>query len=243
VNFDTFFRRAHEAFRAIPEEFRTGVDGLTVREEALPDPVLPDVYTLGQCLTEGYPSDWEGPETTRSVVVLYYGSFRALARLDPGFDWEAQLWETLTHELRHHLESLARSDALLGVDYALDQGFRRADGLEFDPFYYRSGDPVAPGVYQVEYDFFVEREWGEGELEPGVPVPFAWHGRSYEIPAPSRLGDVHFVWVRGVEVGPGALEVVLVRRRGWRGGVRALLRRESLEVLESEAQAREREET
>ena len=139
MDFDTFQRRAHKAFDKIPREFREGVDGLTVRPEALPHPTFPAVFTLGQCLTEAYPSDWTGPDTLRSVVVLYHGSFRELAERDSEFDWEGELWETLTHELRHHLESLANQDDLEGVDYAMEEAFHRAEGDPFDPLYYRSG--------------------------------------------------------------------------------------------------------
>ena len=128
------------------------------------------------CSTESYPSDWQGPETTRSVVALYYGSFRELSRLDPGFDWEGELWETLTHELRHHLESLADQDELGGVDYAMEESFKRSEGLEFDPCYYQSGDEIAPGVYRVETDFFIEQEWTADQLARARQVRFQWRG-------------------------------------------------------------------
>ena len=144
MRFREFERAARRAFGEIPEEYTSGLDGLSVRQEALPHPVFPDIYTLGMCSTESYPSDWQGPETTRSVVALYYGSFRELSRLDPGFDWEGELWETLTHEVRHHLESLADQDELGGVDYAMEESFKRSEGLDFDPCYYQSGDEIAP---------------------------------------------------------------------------------------------------
>jgi hypothetical protein len=215
MDFDTFSRAAHEAFRSIPVEFRKGVDGLTVRSEVLPDPVYPSLFTMGQCLTEAYPSDWVGPDTVRSVVVLYHGSFRALARLDPDFDWEGELWETLTHELRHHLENLANEDALEGVDYAMEEAFKREEGEAFDPFYYQFGIQVAPGIYQVEYDFFLEQEWSSEAFESAEVIEFSWHGEAFRVPRPSVLGDLHFIWIQGLEIGPGSLQLVLVRRRGW----------------------------
>ena len=55
--------------------FREGVDGLTVHRGHLRHPRFRGVYTLGECVTESYPSTWEGPETVRSVVLLYWGSF------------------------------------------------------------------------------------------------------------------------------------------------------------------------
>ena len=115
-----------------------------------------------------------GAETTRSVVALYYGSFRELSRLDPGFDWEGELWETLTHELRHHLESLADQDELGGVDYAMEESFKRSEGLDFDPCYYQSGDEVAPGVFRVETDFFIEQEWSRERFAQAGELHFQW---------------------------------------------------------------------
>lgn len=239
VNFETFSRKAHAAFQEIPEEFRQGVDGLTVRAEALPHPLFPDIYTLGQCLTEAYPSDWSGPETLRSVVVLYHGSFKALAALGEGFDWEGELWETLTHELRHHLESLASEDDLEGVDYAMDEAFHRADGEDFDPFYYQSGFEIAPGVFQVEYDFFLEQVWAQESFDAAGHIEFGWHGKQWRIPRPEALGDLHYVWVYGVDVGPGALQLVLLRKRGWMERFKGLKKGREMELWESEADAEE----
>lgn len=235
VTFRQFERAARHAFREIPEEYRSGVDGLSVRREALPHPVFPDIYTLGMCSTESYPSDWQGPETTRSVVALYHGSFRELARLDPGFDWDGELWETLTHELRHHLESLADQDGLGGVDYAMEESFKRSEGLDFDPCYYQSGDEIARGVFRVETDFYVEQAWTEEGLARAGEVRFQWRGEAFRIEVLERLGDVHFIWIDGVDTGPGELQLVLVRKRKW---WEAFLNRPARELWESEALAR-----
>jgi hypothetical protein len=237
MDLDTFARLAHEAFETIPAEFREGVDGLTIRPEKVPHPAHPDVYTLGQCLTESYPSDWSGPDTLRSVLVLYHGSFRALARRDPGFDWEGELWETLTHELRHHLESLANQDDLEGVDYAMEEAFRRADGEDFDPFYYQAGMEIAPGLFQVEYDFFLEQTWTQEAFDVAAHVEFSWHGAVFRVPRPEVLGDVHYLWVDGVEVGPGALQLVLIRKRRIRERLRGAGEGKGLALWESEGKA------
>lgn len=210
---------------------------MTVERRALPHPTLPDVYTLGECVTEAYPSDFEGPETIRSIVVLYWGSFRELARLDPGFDWEDELWDTLTHELRHHLEFLADEDALGAADYAADQIFRRARGETFDPWFYRAGEEPAPGVWHVEREFFLEVYYRDGE-EPGPWIEFDWHGERFRVPSPARLGDVCFVQIdEGVETGPAALTLVLVRKRGWLATLGALIRRERPDIVEVSAEA------
>ncbi len=208
-----------------------------VSREALPDPAHPDVYTLGHCLTESYLSDWDGPDTTRSVVVLYWGSFRRLAAMEEEFDWEDELWETLTHELRHHLESLAREDALEGVDYALDETFKRDEGLGFDPWYYQQGEEVASGIFQVERSFYLEQVWRAEAFGAVGWIGFEWHGRPYRVRRPDQLGDVHFVRIDGIEIGAASLELVLVRRRSWWEDVKRLGGTYRPVVLESEVTA------
>ncbi|HSG07022.1 MAG TPA: hypothetical protein VLA36_01605 [Longimicrobiales bacterium] len=205
--------------------------------EAQPHPDLPDIFTLGECVTEDYATDWSGPDTTRSVVVLYWGSFRSLAAKDSSFDWDGELWETLTHELRHHLESLAREDALEGVDYALDETFKRDQGLDFDPWYFQQGERVAPGLFQVERSYYVERAWTASEFDVAEHVTFDWAGKAYRIVRPQDQGDVHFVWVRGVVTEPATLELVLVRKRSWWEDAKRLVGTYRPVVLESEAEA------
>jgi hypothetical protein len=173
-------------------------------------------------------------------VVLYWGSFKNLAARDPEFDWEGEIWETLTHELRHHLESLAAEDQLQDVDYAADEGFKREDGRPFDPWYYQRGDPAGPGVYRVEEQIFIEQLWEGSAFDAAAELTFAWEGRRWAIPRPDRLGDVHFVLVDGVVPGDQLLELVLVRRRSWWDQVKGALGGAALEVLESEAEAVER---
>ena len=236
MTFDQFERRAREYWEQIPEEYKDGIDGLVVHKEALPHPLQAGVNTLGMCLTESYPSDWMGPETSRSVVALYWGSFRKSGE-SPDFDWDQEIWETLTHELRHHLEWLAREDQLEAVDYAMDETFKRAEGEEFDPWYYQSGDPMGEGIYRVEYDFYLEQEWTPEALAAADRIRFAWHGSGFSIPAPGELGDVHFIWIHGVDVGIGWLQLVLVRKRGWLENVKRVARKERAVVLESEAEA------
>lgn len=237
MKFAAFEAAAARAYAEIPEPYKTGIDGLVVSREAVAHPDLPDVYTLGECLTESWPSEWQGPETTRSSVVLYWGSFKSLAQLDSEFDWEEEIWETLTHELRHHLESLAADDQLEDVDYAVDEDMKRGEGLEFDPWYYQRGDPEGAGVFRIERHVFLEQEWSEERFDAAAVVPFEWGGRRWRIPRPERLGDLHFVLVDGATEPPETLELVLVRRRRWWESVRRALGAARPEVLESDAAA------
>jgi predicted Zn-dependent protease with MMP-like domain len=236
LKFSDFERIAGEAFEAVPEQYRAGIDGLVVSRESVPHPSLPDIFTLGLCETESYPSDFAGPETTRSVVVLYYGSFRNLARLDSDFDWEAEIYETVEHEIRHHLESLANQDQLGGVDYALDEDFKRSEGRDWDPWYYQKGDAAGKGVFVVEDLAFIEQEWSAAEFERAAEIEFEWRGRGYRIPRPDALGDVHYVRLDGLEGAP-PVELVLVRRRSWWEDVKRLVGASRPVVHESEAHA------
>ena len=69
------------------------------------------------------PSAFRGFEGLGRHIALYYGSFLQVA--GPGFDWEGEVWETLLHELRHHLESLAGRDDLVREDLRRLAAFRR----------------------------------------------------------------------------------------------------------------------
>lgn len=45
-------------------------------------------------------------------IILYYGSFVCLLEDGDGEEWEEELKDTILHELRHHLESMAGVDDL-----------------------------------------------------------------------------------------------------------------------------------
>lgn len=237
MEFSEFERRAQRVFAEIPPEYREGVDGLLVRREAVPHPTLPDVYTLGECITETYPTEWGGPGEVRSFVVLYHGSFRRLAALDEAFDWEAELQETVHHEVRHHLESLASEDELEEQDYAADQNFARREGEPFDPLFYRAGEPLAEDAWEVEGDVFLERELSAAEFAALAEIPVEWEGRALRVPRPAELGDAHFVtlWLEPPP-GEGELVLVLLRRRGVLESLRGLLSEPEPRVLTSEVE-------
>jgi hypothetical protein len=208
-----------------------------VSREAPAHPTLPEVYTLGQCVTEEHLSEYGGPDTTRSIIVLYWGSFRELSKRDPDFDWDEELWETLTHEIRHHLESLAGDDALEDVDYAADELYNRQEGLEFDPWYYQRGESLGGGVFVVEGRSYLEISQDAHAFEAAEGIDFAWRGRTYRARRPEELGDVHFARVLGEDFEDQDVELVLVRRRTPWESLKGLARRSAPAVLESEVEA------
>lgn len=125
MDFERFSDIAHEYLDGIPAEFKRGLHGVHVLERAKPDPELAGVFRLGEYMDPGFPSLLGSNPGLGRHVVLYYGSFKVLAQGDPGFDWEEQIWETLVHELRHHLESLSGRDDLIQEDTAFLQRLKR----------------------------------------------------------------------------------------------------------------------
>lgn len=187
----------------VPASYLDGVVEVAVSPKIVPHPLRGDVYTLGECI----PLEWTSGADLQSRVVLYYGSFRALARLDEAaFDWRGETWETLTHELRHHLEWRANLADLEAYDWAAEQNFARHEGRPFDPVFYRNGETVAEGVTKVDDDVFIETDWNRvaGSKE------IVWHGRRYRVrlPAASRRATV-FVTLEGLADPPPG-EAILV---------------------------------
>ncbi len=183
--------------REIPPEFQGGVVEVAVSRHTVPHPLRGDVYTLGECI----PLEWSGSGTDlQSRVVLYHGSFQALARLGE-LDWRAEAWETLTHELRHHLEWQADVASLEAYDWAAEQNFARHEDAAFDPVFYRNGEAVGPGVWKVEDDVFLE----------STDAAVSWHGRRYRVPmlAAERRAWV-FLTLAGLDEPPPG-DAVLVR--------------------------------
>ncbi len=118
-----FVNLVERLWQEIPEPFKRGVQGVHVLPQAKPEPGLEGVWRLGEYLDPGPPSSFGGFEGLGRHIALYYGSFLEVA--GPGFDWEGEVWETLLHELRHHLESLAGRDDLVREDLRRLAEFRR----------------------------------------------------------------------------------------------------------------------
>ena len=190
----------------MPPEFRNGVVSIEVSPKTVPHPLRGDVYTLGECI----PLEWSGSGADlQSRVILYHGSFQALARLGD-FDWRAEAWETLAHELRHHLEWRANVAALEAYDWAAEENFKRHEGEPFDPAFYRSGERIAVGVWKVDDDVFMEQAWSVGR---GEWVEVSWHGARYRGSLPTAARPPLFLVLDGLdEPPPGEAVLVLPRR-------------------------------
>lgn len=196
----------------VPADFFDGIAEVIVSPRAVPHPERPGVFTLGECIPLPVQVG-SGVEGLQSQVVMYHGSFAALARLEQGMDWRREAWETLTHELRHHLEWRAHAPDLEDFDWAVEHNFARQDGEPFDPTFFLSGTPEGEDRYSVEDDVFIDRIVG---AVPGS-VEFSWHGREYRIELPQDAELPCFLVVEGAsDPPPGELVIVLRRRPGVR---------------------------
>jgi len=127
MTFDEFTALIEEMVEEIPSEFMQGLQGVHVLPDTIAEEEYTDVYRMGEYLDPG-PADFLGAgEGLGRHVALYHGSFAAIAAMDPDFDWEDEAWETLTHELRHHVESLAGEDYLVQQDELDSLGFDDAE--------------------------------------------------------------------------------------------------------------------
>jgi hypothetical protein len=128
VTFEEFRQLVADLVDEVPERFMRGLQGVHVlpqakREEGYDE----DVFRMGEYLDPGPDQFLGGSEGLGRHIALYYGSFKAIADADPDFDWEEEAWETLTHELRHHVESLAGEDLLVQEDVEVSRSFTRRD--------------------------------------------------------------------------------------------------------------------
>ena len=128
MTYELFRQTAETMLADIPEEFLEGLQGVHVLETAKPEVELRHVYRLGEYLDPGQDSFLGGNSGLGRHITLYYGSFVAIASSQTDFDWEAEIWETLTHELRHHVESLAGDASLVAEDRKRDAAFRKQLG-------------------------------------------------------------------------------------------------------------------
>ncbi len=212
-----FEAMVREMVRELPPEFLAGVVDVEVTGKTVPHPLRADIWTLGECVPHAFGASDEDGAALRSAIYLHYGSFKACASGVAGFDWRHEAWETLTHELRHHLEWRARVPQLEAFDDAVEANYARQEGDPFPPLFFLDGERLGPAVTKVEDDVFVDVPLPRGEWEraAGGTVPFGWHGRTYRLPLPppGSLPDFLFATVEGVSPVPSGDLVVVVRRK------------------------------
>ena len=100
LSFDQVGDLLDEMAEEFPQEFYAVLNGgISLLPEAREDPEGEDLYIMGE-----YCNDMMG-----RYIVLYYGSFAALAQQEDWTqeDWEDELYTTLSHEFTHHMEGLA----------------------------------------------------------------------------------------------------------------------------------------
>ena len=102
------------------------------RPARVPHPDRPGIFTLGECIPLPAGGD-AGPRASRAGSCSITARSRRSRTVTPGFDWRDEALETLTHELRHHLEWRARAPDLEEFDWAVEQNYARQDGEAFDP--------------------------------------------------------------------------------------------------------------
>jgi hypothetical protein len=100
MDIDRFTAVADRLMGQVPPPILEGLNGgVTIRRRAMRRPDdPPGIYILGEYVTD---------EFLGCYVVLYYGSFRALFADEPDESWEREIWDTIRHELRHHVEGRA----------------------------------------------------------------------------------------------------------------------------------------
>ncbi len=119
LTFDEAGELLDEMAEEFPPVFYKDLNGgISLLPDAKPDPEFPpgEMYIMGE-----YCNDQMG-----RYILLYYGSFAALAKQEDWTDedWEDELYTTLAHELTHHVEGLAG-----------ERGLEIKDELELEEFY------------------------------------------------------------------------------------------------------------
>lgn len=124
LDLEAFEELANRLYDEIPPALLEGLNGgILIREEACQnDEDLPDVYIMGEYIDDPY--------GLGNYIILYYGSFVEVLGDEPPEVWEEELWETMLHEIRHHVELRAGVDDLGLEDLRQLEEFRRARKLD-----------------------------------------------------------------------------------------------------------------
>lgn len=221
----TFTQRALEHWNAIPARFREGVSAFVVDPGAQLKEEFEGSWIYGWCEPDDAIMAIPGAPVT-SRITIFHGSFTNIAAEDPEFDWDEELWETIRHELQHHLEWRAGDDHLGDEDDLQDENERRVTGLPFTPDFHRMGLSLGDGAWLADGDLFLEvvvpyKAWSG--LASG-PSTHRWGAVEAVIdPIPSELlddppiyADADFTTTDGPDAQMPWHDVVVVLRRGGR---------------------------
>jgi len=194
MDFETFARRSEEILDEIPDEYLAGITGVEAHELREDHPHLGGLYTLGVCASDDLRL-MADPEDTTSRIHLYHGSFAAVAKRDPSFDWEAELRETILHEIRHHIEDRAGLPDLRREDELALALARFRAGEDLPDGWYRLGEPFEDHAWSIEDDLFVELHVRPAELEAlrGETVEVLLDGDVLEVEMPEDLRPGEFL--------------------------------------------------
>ena len=100
-SFDMFAEMLDRAVDRIPDRFlRDLTGGFNLRQGKKREG---EYFILGEYIEDGIGG---------SFIMFYYGSFVGLLADEPDDCWEAEIIDTVLHEMEHHLESLAGCDDL-----------------------------------------------------------------------------------------------------------------------------------
>jgi|LSQX01.2.fsa_nt_gb hypothetical protein len=114
MNINWFRKTVDTLIGALPPElFRQLNGGVLVRPETKEDG---DALIMGEYI--------EDPDLGR-LILLYHGSFAEALDGASAEEWKEEIEETVIHELRHHVESLAGVDFLSAeedLEYLRDAG-------------------------------------------------------------------------------------------------------------------------
>jgi predicted Zn-dependent protease with MMP-like domain len=101
TSFNKFAAMLDRAVDSIPQHFlRDLTGGFNLRKGKKREG---EYYILGEYVEDGIGG---------CFIVFYYGSFVELLEDEPDDSWEAEIVDTVLHEMQHHLESLAGREDL-----------------------------------------------------------------------------------------------------------------------------------
>ena len=81
MRLDDFREMVRRLSEELPSQFLDGIAEVTVSPRTVPHPDRAGIYTLGECVP--LPTTDSDADAVQSRIVLYHGSFAALAHLTP----------------------------------------------------------------------------------------------------------------------------------------------------------------